>query len=142
MEPTIKDIFLSVIDFIDKKLQTKTGRIALLIVSCVVFGGCLVYAYNVNKNYDDKVKELVDIKNELKITTTELRTTVKNSTADCNEQIKQGAILQQQLQAIYAGKTEENKNLIKEQELILKEKEKITEIQNTNIMNLKNLKIN
>ena len=148
MESTIKDIFLSVIDFIDTKLQTKTGRIALLIASCIIFGVSVTYAYTINNKYDEKVKELVEVKIDLKVVTKEkdqrqeeLRTVIKNADADCNEQIRQGAILQRQLQEIYAGKTEENKNFVKQQELIIKEKEKLTKIQDNNVSNLKSLNI-
>ena len=42
----IKELILTIIDTIDLKLRTRTGRISLLIFACIVLGGSIVNSYN------------------------------------------------------------------------------------------------
>ena len=135
----IKEFIVTIIDTLDLKLQTKTGRISLLIFACIVFGGSIVHSYNMQTNFD----ELVIARDKLEVTRKELETKIdtitKNAVRDCNEQIRQGAILQQQLQYIYNNKIRENNDFIEEQKTIMQEKEELVNMQKLNIDKLKNL---
>lgn len=135
----IKEFIVTIIDVLDLKLQTKTGRISLLIFACIVFGGSIVHSYNMQTNFD----ELEITRDKLEATKKELETKIdtitKNAVRDCNEQIRQGAILQQQLQYIYNNKIRENNDFIEEQKTIMQEKEELVNMQKLNIDKLKNL---
>lgn len=132
----LKELFIAIGDYIDTKLQTKTGRMTLLVLSGLVIGVSVMSAINDKNNYDElraKYDVLEKKKDSLQI---ELNNNIKNADVECNEKIKEGALLQQQLRYIYDNKIEENKKLIKEQQQLVKEKEKVLSIQEDNINKL------
>lgn len=146
MVTEIKEVFIAILDAIDQKLRTRSGRTALLIMSCVIFGGSIVHSYNMNNsineiqvNIDKLEKDKIRLEKDKEVAQETLNLTIKNATAECNEQIRQGAILQQELQAIYNNKTKENIDFVKKQESIIEEKKRILSIQDKNIKNLNNL---
>ena len=135
----IKEFIVTIIDTLDLKLQTKTGRISLLIFACIVFGGSIVHSYNMQTNFDGLELTRDKLETTKKDLETKIDTITKNAVRDCNEQIKQGAILQQQLQYIYNNKIRENNDFIEEQKTIMQEKEELVNMQKLNIDKLKNL---
>ena len=135
----IKELILTIIDTIDLKLRTRTGRISLLIFACIVLGGSIVHSYNMHINVvalELDIEGLEEDKKELQVRIDDIN---KNAIANCNEQIKQGAILQQQLQEIYNNRIERDTDFIEEQTKLMKEKEKIVSIQEQNLTKLKKL---
>ena len=135
----IKEFIVTIIDTLDLKLQTKTGRISLLIFACIVFGGSIVHSYNMQTNFDGLELTRDKLETTKKELETKIDTITKNAVRDCNEQIKQGAILQQQLQYIYNNKIRENNDFIEEQKTIMQEKEELVNMQKLNIDKLKSL---
>ena len=69
----IKEFIVTIIDVLDLKLQTKTGRISLLIFACIVFGGSIVHSYNMQTNFD----ELEITRDKLEATKKELETKIQ-----------------------------------------------------------------
>lgn len=141
MEPTtLKSLVLSIINAIDNKLKTQSGRLTLIIVSSIAVGGTSVHAWNMQKNNDILEKKNIEKEKEKSELQEEVNTNIKNAEKECNERIMQSAILQKKLQDIYSNKTVENTEYIEQQEKIVKEKEKVLSIQAPIINKLKSLK--
>ena len=136
---TIKSIAVFIINTIDEKLQTKTGRLTLLIVGGIIVGGAVVHSYNMQKNYDSLQKEKLKIELDKVQLQLDINNIIKNSDKECNEKVKQAALFQQELQYIYTHKVEENNRFLQEQSKIVKEKEKLLSTQAPIINKLKSL---
>lgn len=136
---TLKDVVISITDLIDAKLQTKTGRMALLAIGSIILGGAGVHSCNTQTNYESVLEEKIETEKQKDSLQGLLNNHIKNADKDCNEKIKQGALLQQQLQYIYSHKIEENKEFIDQQREIVREKERVLTVQEDNINKLQNL---
>lgn len=136
---TIKSIAVFIINTIDEKLQTKTGRLTLLIVGGIIVGGTVVHSYNMQKNYDSLRKEKLKVELDKIQLQLDINNIIKNSDKECNEKVKQAALFQQELQYIYTHKVEENNRFLQEQSKVIKEKEKLLSTQAPIINKLKSL---
>lgn len=139
MVQTLKELFFAIGDFIDTKLQTKTGRMTLLILGGVILGGCVIHTLNINNRYVDTIADLDKTEKKLDSLQNSYNDYIRNIDTYCNDKIKQGAVLQQQLKDIYNNKIEENKEYIQEQKDMVKEKEYILSVQKENIKSLEKL---
>lgn len=139
---TIKNIVFAFGNYIDNKLKTKEGRLTLIILASLLTGASLVYAAVKNENYVDKIIEYNNLKKEKDSIEVVYSHHIANMDNLCNEKIKQGALLHQQLQAIYFNKTIENKETVEIQAILEKEKKEIIAVQTNNIKQLKKLQQN
>ena len=137
--PTLKSLLLLVINTIDEKLKTGTGRLTLLIIGAIIVGGASVHSYNMQEKSENLEKDKSKIEVEKIQLQIELNTYIKNADRECNEQVKEAALLQQELQYIYTRKVEENNRFLQEQSKVVKEKEKLLSTQAPIINKLKSL---
>lgn len=135
----LKELLLAFGEFIDAKLQTHSGRMTLLIIAGIILGASSIHAFNITGNYNalkityDKERKSSD---SLQIKVNNL---ITNADSQCNEKIKQGILLHQQLQQMYNNKIEQNEDIVNQQKEIIKEKKKVLSVQEDNINELKNL---
>lgn len=137
--PTLKSLLLLVINTIDEKLKTRTGRLTLLIIGNIIVGGTSVHSYNMQEKSKTLEKEKDKLETDKTTLQLALNTHIKNADRECNEKVKEAAILQQQLRDIYDNRAKENNTYIQEQEKIVKQKEKLLSIQAPIINTLKKL---
>ena len=136
---TLKSLLLLVINTIDEKLKTRTGRLTLLIIGAIIVGGASVHSYNMQEKSENLEKDKSKIEAEKIQLQIDLNTHIKNADRECNEKVKQAALFQQELQYIYTHKVEENNRFLQEQSKVVKEKEKLLSTQAPIINKLKSL---
>lgn len=135
----LKELLLAFGEFIDAKLQTQSGRMTLLIIGGIILGASSIHAFNITSKYNE-LKITYDIeKKSSDSLQLKVNNLITNADNQCNEKIKQGILLHQQLQQMYNNKIEQNEEIVNQQKQIIEEKKKVLSVQEDNINELKNL---
>lgn len=140
MTPNIKDWFITISTVIDDKLKTPTGRLTLVIINCILFGGAIVHSWNVSTNLEYAILERNIYKKNVDSTQTVLNTYIATENERCNENLEKGALLQRRMKEIYNEKEEDNYKIIEENNKLLKAREATAKAKLENIKALTKLK--
>lgn len=139
MSLNIKEHITYFIDYIDQKLQTKEGRLALIIAGSLVTGGAIIHAYNKDTAYTELLITKTQLETKYGVLEATYTAKIQSADSDCNKKIREGAILHQQLQQIYKEKITKNIEFVKEQAIIEEQKKQIIKVQNKNLKELNRL---
>lgn len=142
----IREIFFPLTEWIEQKLNTKEGKLTLVIVSSMITAGSLIFGINAHNNYiaiyNEKQKLIKDLEKEgYKVETVQnqFNAYIESSDKRCNEQIREGALLHQQLRDIYENRTINAKAIIQEEKIVIKERKEAVKEQKQHIKQLQKL---
>lgn len=135
----LKSIVFALGDYIDAKINTKSGRLTLLILGSVSVGAAVSVAYSSNSNLVKSEKEKLFYQAKTDTLQKNINTLINNQEERCNEKQLQSARLQEQLKNIYNGKVEDNNYFIEQQKAVNKETEKVIKLQEDKIKQLEKL---
>ena len=139
-------LFFQVADWIERKLSTKEGKLTLVISSSMLTAGSIIFGVNKNNNYvelyNDREKLIKDLEksgHKVDSIQNKFNEYIASSDNRCNEQIKQGALLHQQLRDIYENKTINTQSVIQEEKIVIQERKEAVKEQKQHIKQLEKL---
>lgn len=139
----LKTVLFALGDWVEGKLNTRSGKVTLIIMSSLIVGASVVLAYN-------KQTETIELKATNTVISKQLKEENKKSdsiqnihnlyiadeTRRCKQETLEGAMLHEELKNIYNNRIVESKESLKEKKGIVEERKEALKVQELQIKQL------